>query len=368
MKNQPFNKCVWLHLISIIKIPALLSIKGHQMKNFNFYSYDKVLSYNAMLNFIIGERGVGKTYGAKLFCLNRFIKKGEQFVYIRRYKSELKESVGSEKKQKFFNQIMDLFPNDKLRNTSDQLFYNDQICGYALPLSTAHILKSSSYDKVINIIFDEFIIDKGVYHYLNNEVEQMLDLIETIGRLRNIRIFFLGNAISSTNPYFIYFDLSLPYNSDVKTFKDGLILVNYIMNLNYREMKKETRFGKLIDGTKYSEYAIDNKFLRDSKSFIQKKTPDCKHYFNVFYNKVNYGVWIDHKKQLMFCSHDYDPNSPIQFSITAEDHSESKVLIRSRKSVHFQALINYYRLGKLRFEDQKVKNGFTEFLYKHLTY
>ena len=30
-----------------------------------WYSYDKVLSYNAMLNFIIGERGVGKSYGIK---------------------------------------------------------------------------------------------------------------------------------------------------------------------------------------------------------------------------------------------------------------------------------------------------------------
>ena len=338
------------------------------MSDFNYYSYDKVLSYNAMLNFIIGERGVGKTYGAKVFAVKRFLNKGEEFVYIRRYKSEFKSSVGSEKEQRFFNQIASEFPDVQFKNTSSQLFINDKVCGYAVPLSTAHILKSASYDKVTTLIFDEFIIDKGVYHYLSNEVEQLLDLLETIGRLRNIRVFFLGNAISSTNPYFLYFDLSLPYNSDVKTFKDGSILVNYIKNISYREMKKKTRFGKLIEGTKYSEYAIDNEFLRDSKTFIQKKTPECKHYFNVFYNQVNYGVWIDHKKQLMFCSMDYDPNSPIQFSITADDHDESKVLIRSRKSVHFQALINYYRLGKFRFENQKVKNGFTEFLYKHLTY
>ena len=50
-----------------------------------FYDYNKVLSYNAMFNFIIGERGVGKTFGAKKFCINRFLKYGEQFVYIRRY-------------------------------------------------------------------------------------------------------------------------------------------------------------------------------------------------------------------------------------------------------------------------------------------
>ena len=30
-----------------------------------WYNYNKILSYNAMFNFIIGERGVGKTYGIK---------------------------------------------------------------------------------------------------------------------------------------------------------------------------------------------------------------------------------------------------------------------------------------------------------------
>lgn len=338
------------------------------MNNFEFYSYTKILSYNAMINYIIGERGVGKTYGAKVFAINRFLKKDEQFVYLRRYKSELAESVGSDKKQKFFNQVLDEFPDHKFRNTATTLFCNDQVCGYAMPLSTAHILKSASYDKVKTIIFDEFIIDKGVYHYLNNEVEQFLDLLETIGRLRNIRIFCLGNAISSTNPYFLYFDLSLPYNSDVKLFKDGLILVNYIKNQKYRDHKKNTRFGKLIEGTKYSEYAIDNQFLRDSKTFIQPKTPNSKFYFKVYYDGFNIGIWIDHKEKLMFASFDYDINSPIEFSFNPDDHDTSRVLIRTRKSVHFQSLINYYRLGLFRFENQKVKNIIMEFLAKHLTY
>ena len=31
----------------------------------DFYSFDKVYSYNAVYNFIPGGRGIGKTYGAK---------------------------------------------------------------------------------------------------------------------------------------------------------------------------------------------------------------------------------------------------------------------------------------------------------------
>lgn len=56
-----------------------------------YYNYNKILSYNAFINILIGERGVGKTYGASKMVVNKFIKKNEQFAYIRRYKSDLKE-------------------------------------------------------------------------------------------------------------------------------------------------------------------------------------------------------------------------------------------------------------------------------------
>lgn len=49
-----------------------------------------------------------------------------------------------------------------------------------------------------------------------------------------------------TNPYFLYFNLSLPFNNDIKLFKDGLILLQYMKNEEYRKVKRETKFGKLI--------------------------------------------------------------------------------------------------------------------------
>ena len=107
----------------------------------------------------------------------------------------------------------------KLSNKNDTMYIDDKLAGFAIPLSIANILKSSSYEKVDTIIFDEFLIDKGSYHYLQNEVTQLLDVIETVARLRDIRVIFLGNAISITNPYFTYFNLSLPYNSEVNIAK-----------------------------------------------------------------------------------------------------------------------------------------------------
>ena len=56
-----------------------------------FYSYNRIRSYNAIWNFIISNRGGGKTFGSKEMCIKNFIKKGEQWIYVRRYKTELKK-------------------------------------------------------------------------------------------------------------------------------------------------------------------------------------------------------------------------------------------------------------------------------------
>lgn len=67
-----------------------------------YYSVDRVVSYNALLNLIIGERGVGKTYGFKTYAVKRFLNKGKQFVYMRRYETDLDASVGTTADNKFF--------------------------------------------------------------------------------------------------------------------------------------------------------------------------------------------------------------------------------------------------------------------------
>lgn len=124
-------------------------------------------------------------------------------------------------------------------------FYCDgSVCGYGMTLSTAQDLKSVNFSKVKKIIFDEFIIEEGQKKtYLQNEVFIFLNLLETLGRMRDIQVFLLGNPANIyTNPYFLYFDLSLPYNSDIKTFKDNLILLQYMRNEEYRNAKKNTRF------------------------------------------------------------------------------------------------------------------------------
>lgn len=333
-----------------------------------FYDFTKLLSYNALISFVIGERGVGKTYGAIKFAINDFLKNGHQFVYVRRYATELETSA-----PKFFDAIIENkeFEDHEFKvKTSKKLtrfFIDGKECGYALPLSTAMILKSTSFAKVKNIIFDEFIIATGTYHYLKNEVHHFLDLIETIARLRDVRVFCLANALTITNPYFNYFNLTLPYNSDFKVFKDGLIVVNYVKNEKYREAKKRSRFGQLIAGTDYGKYAIDNKFLLDDKHFIQKRPPYATMFSTIIINHKSFGVWRDKKNDFIFISNDYDPTNPCCFAIDNKSHNEHTMLVNARNSPWFKIVIDAYRMGLLRFENQNIKNEVMVVINKIIT-
>ena len=338
-----------------------------------FYNPERIISYNALLNIIIGERGVGKSYSFKTYAVKRFLNKGKQFAFIRRYDTDLEASVGSTNDNKFFEQIKNEFPNSTFKITKSKkvrkLYIDNKICGYALPLASADSLKSSSYENVDIIIYDEFMLKEGSsQHYLRNEPEIILDLIETIGRLRDIRVFCLGNAISSTCPVMSYFDLSLPYNTDIKLFKDNTIAVEYIKNEKYREVKKASRFGKLINGTKYGKYAIDNEFLTDSKAFIRKKDKNARFYFILYVNGKTYGIWRDYKNQFIYVSNDIDPNCPIKFAINEDDHNETTIFAKVRSNFWFKQIINHYRLARLCFENQTVKNIFMQELNRYLNY
>lgn len=339
-----------------------------------YYNYDRINGFNALFNFIITERGLGKTYGAIVMAIKNFIKHGDHFVYLRRYKSELVNAVPH-----IFDAIVagGEFPDYNFYVEGNKFFIQAKECegeknskiefGRAIALSTANILKSTNFSEVTLIIFDEFLLASGVYHYLRNEVETLLDVVETIGRLRNnIKVYFLGNMTSLTNPYFAYFDLCLPYNSEFKTFKNGSIVVQYARNSAYREVKKGSRFGTLIDGTHYASYAIDNHSLMDNESFIAKKDGNCKNFSLVKIENKIYGVWRSKVDGRLYVSYDYDPSNPCTFTFSNMDHDENTILDNAKRSPWFKIVIDNYKVGNLWFEDQNIKNKFLSILSKTL--
>lgn len=319
----------------------------------SWYDVGETLSYNCLFNIIIGNRGCGKTYGWKKRCIKRFIEKGHQFVYLRRYHEELKETAES-----YFNDIIENneFPEVEIKYSGGVYYVNGETAGYAMALTKAKDYKSIAYPKVWTIVFDEFLIeDNGFVKYLKHEVKQFLSFYMSIDRYRGVQVAFLSNSVTMINPYTLYWDLQLPYGSNIA--RKGDILLQLVQDEEFIKERKETRFGKLIEGTDFAEYAIENKFTMDNKAFIRKKTDKSHCYFSFFYMGEQFGVWIDYSAGKYFVSQDVDPSNLNVYSLTVEDHTPNTMLLNGiTKSFHFKPFIENYKLGNVYFESQKIKN------------
>ena len=71
------------------------------------------------------------------------------------------------------------------------------------------------------------------------------------------------------NPYFTYFNVKPKANERFTMVQDGELVVEIATNDEFIEEMKQTKFGVLFKNTHYSDYAIDNKSLLDTDTFIE---------------------------------------------------------------------------------------------------
>lgn len=321
------------------------------MQDSIYWDIHPSLSYNALFNFIVGNRGAGKTFGAKKHVINRFLKADEEFIYLRRFKEEVTSRLCAN----FFTDIQGEFPEHDLTVVMKDFFIDGKHAGYALPLSTSKILKGIPYPNVRTIIFDEFIMDVGSYRYLPDEVTMFLEFFETVARMRdNVRVYFLSNALTVTNPYFLYFDLQMPPEGKI-AFKNDILIEN-VCKSDYIEAKVSTRFGKMTEGTAYGNYAVKNQFLRDNYDFIEKKSGRCTPLFSVRIDSFEFCVWHGIDQGLLYVSSDI-PQQLRVFTLTKADHTPNDVLIGSLRSQPvFNVFLSQFFEGNVRFESMNLKN------------
>jgi hypothetical protein len=313
------------------------------------------LTHNALFNLIIGNRSSGKSYSLKKKAISEFKKTGRQFIYLRRYKSELDES-----KEVYFDDIIlnNEFPDDEITFDGDCFFINGMLFGYAMALTKAKDYKSSSFPNVWLIIYEEFIIEEtGFTHYLKNEVTLFLNFYMSIDRYRGVKVFFLGNNFTMFNPYTIYWNISIPYNSSIVKAQKGKILLEMVNNEEFIQDRLETDFGQLIAGTKFADFAVMNKSPVDNNTFVMKKTPKSSYYFTFKYQDELYGVWVDYSEGKFFVSDNIDNCFKLIYSVTLDDHTPNTLLLKSiNKSTYFKTFIENYKGGNVYFESMRIKS------------
>ena len=328
-----------------------------------WYDVNKTLTHNCLFNFLYGNRGSGKTYGVLKHCVNRYVKKKQQFIYLRRTLSEL-ENIDM-----IFNSLIkdNVFGDSEIKVKGNEFFINGEVMGYACALSVQSSFKSIPFNDVFTIIFEEFLIDENDQYkrYLKSEVTKFKEFYETVCRLRLDEngeldpslepvVFFLGNAFSTVNPYFLEYNLNMPYGS--KIYKNNDCLLELVQNEVFIEMKKKTRFGRMNSGSHYERYAVLNQSMNETKDFIRKRTGIYDYVMTVVYKGYSLGVWRSVSQGLVSISTDIDSNNPLTYSISTDDHNENTVLIKGAKRCNtFKLVIEHYKLGKIICDNNLVK-------------
>lgn len=321
------------------------------MDNSLYYNPNKLLSYNRILNFIIGARGIGKTYGYKKYCINRFLKSGEQFIYLKRYKTDVKGV------EQFFDTVAQEFQGTSFKVKGRELYINDKLAGWVMPLSSWQSVKSREFPNVCTILYDEFLLEKSSKQmYMQDEPKALLNFMDTVIRNRdNARCICMSNAVSIVNPFFLYFGL-VP-NIDKRYNAYESIVVEIPDSVDFTEERKKTKFGKLIDGTDYGDFSLGNEFINDSQVFIEKRSKESRFQFSVVYNGMTIGAWVDTDKGILYLSNDYDPTSKKTYALTTDDLDENTLLMNNWKNNYYLGkMVNAFLNGYLRFDNQVLRN------------
>lgn len=319
-----------------------------------------------MYNFLVGGRGLGKTFGAKRRAFRRNIDKGELFIYLRRTQKEL-----TAVRETFFADIAHEFPdwdfevrgNTFVRSPASSRSAKKRewaVMGYLIALSTAQKMKSVAYTRVKTIIYDEFIIENGLVRYLPDEANVFNNFYFTVDRGQDkTTVFFLANAVSITNPYFLEYGI-LPKEDSPEFLKlrDGFIVAHFPKAEEFANQMLATRFGRFIAGTDYADYAVGNQFADNHDDLVDGKSRDAKYMLTLETRLGIFSVWWDMDADQYYVQRKRPGQEKI-FTLLPETMSEEKTLL-VYNDLLVQRLRRAYRVAKILFDNPATRNMFID--------
>lgn len=206
-------------------------------------------------------RGTGKSYAAKLSCINDAVKNGREFIYLRRRPAETRDIDVTD-----YFADMDIPKITKgeydsicvsrkrifLTNTINGAIVRKRI-GFTADLLHAADRKSLQYPSVSTLLFEEYCTDG---YYLPDEPHRLLDFMSTVFRDRSGFCIMIGNKVNIFSPYMSEWCLEgIGYQKTGtidKYVKDDTVIK--VWDIKKIEPKSSLFFGmsaKSIDGDEY---------------------------------------------------------------------------------------------------------------------
>lgn len=326
------------------------------LKN-GYLDFNYILKKKMIFNFIIGGRGIGKTYGA----LKYMIEKKKKFILMRRTQSQI-DLITNDEFSPFKKLNTDLNLNISMKkNTkySSLITDDENILGYALALSTISNLRGFDASDVDYIIFDEF-IPESHERLIKNEDFAFFNAYETINRNRELEgkkpliSILLSNSNNFFNPLFVSLDLISVVDKLTKLGREeyinsdkGIALFN-ITHSGISQKKEKTALYKISGDNEFKKMSLENSYNNyDTSDIKSQKLIEYKLICGVgdifFYKHKNNGT--------IYISEHRSGNLDYYY------HTDSISLNRFRKKFGMM-LYNKFLASLIYFENQLTKAKF----------
>lgn len=322
----------------------------------NHFNINRLLSYNDIYFYIIkGGRGIGKTTNLLIHFIKQAINKGVEFVYLRRYETELSKS------KHIFDKILKGVTTKGLGKGAYEYLYKGKRMGYALCLSKQQTYKSGlDTSKVGYLLFDEtFLLSGGVYRYLKEETNQLLELISTIFREReSYKVFLVGNNMDFLDPYSTYFNLPIIKDRYIDSER-GLYVEYAKTKKELQEIEKKTPLYNLTKNTTYHEYHYNNKPLTTIKNIrLGVKEPKSYYYCRFVYENNTITLYLQGKNAKNIFV-DYDNKKIVDKTtfILQENNKPNYAHLTQLKASNIgKVLTNYYYNNDMIYVNEIANN------------
>lgn len=247
----------------------------------------KIINTDATFVFVVGARGIGKTYGA----LKYLIERGNKFMLMRRTQLQC-DLISKPDLSPLKSPLNDMGLDFKAvpisrQNSAYYLVRGDETSStpfcYTAALSTFSNLRGFDASDVDYLVYDEFIPQKQE-RPIKEEAEAFYNCYETMNRNRElsgrkpIKAILLANSFDMANPLFISLGLVMRAEKMVKTGQSKYIdktrgLALYIPQKSpVSDKKRKTALYKLTDKSgDYSRMALDNVFVNDTPDNVITK-------------------------------------------------------------------------------------------------
>lgn len=227
-------------------------------------------------NFVIGPRGIGKTYSIIKYPVEHSVK----IIYLRNSQKEIDISC-SNKGNPFKKLNEDLGFKIEIKKSEDislirEMESNLEI-GYGIALSTFSNMRGIDFSDVEAIIFEEFNTRP-----IKKQFDLFFGLYETVNRNREllgckpVKCIFISNSSSLYNDILINLNLvnviekMVIKNKSYYISNDKLIRIDLINGDNeVSKAKQKTVAYLLAEKTNFYREAIENEFVHDDFSVVK---------------------------------------------------------------------------------------------------